>query len=181
MNLARKGINNIIIIIIVFIIAINIMINTIINIMFMGKWIDRVYIYRVSFILFDKFRIYSQIRSNSDNESFARLIVSRKIHGKISKTQIRLHFVAVEMGFERGSLGCNRIGASFAEILFTIIKIVKNKNIQRSKIILWDKWIRLNVAEIVSTNPVFLSPVWLEKSRIHIILETRVAWQKVQL
>lgn len=142
------------------------MINTIINIMFMGKWIDRVYIYRVSFILFDKFRIYSQIRSNSDNESFARLIVSRKIHGKISKTQIRLHFVAVEMGFERGSLGCNRIGASFAEILFTIIKIAKNKNIQRSKIILWDKWIRLNVAEIVSTNPVFLCPVWLEKSRV---------------
>lgn len=140
-----------------------------------------VHIYRVSFILFDKFRIYSQIRSNSDKESFARLIVSRKIHGKISKTQIRLHFVAVERGFERGSLGCNRIGASFAEILFTIIKIVKNKNIQRSKIILWDKWIRLNVAEIVSTNPVFLSPVWLEKSRIHIILETRVAWQKVQL
>lgn len=30
----------------------------------------------------------------------------------------------------------NRIGASFAEILFTIIKIAKNKNIQRSKIIL---------------------------------------------
>lgn len=150
MNLARKGINNIIIIIIVFIIAINIMINTIINIMFMGKWIDRVYTYIVFRSYYSTnsgyIRKFVQIRTTS---LFARLIVSRKIHGKISKTQIRLHFVAVEKGFERGSLGCNRIGASFAEILFTIIKIVKNKNIQRSKIILWDKWIRLNVAEIV--------------------------------
>lgn len=114
------------------------MINTIINVMFMGKWIDRVYIYRASFILFDKFWIYSQICSNSDKESFARLIVSRKIHGKISKTQIRLHF---ERGLVINEEAWIVTGLALKFYLQLLKKCsLKNKNIQRSKIILWDIW-----------------------------------------